>query len=73
MNQAILFNDDIHYLAEHQCWCFTGILSGARITVYINAPKTILTKQLILDFEALVEEYLEEEEPDEHNNIWLNA
>ncbi|NMP17868.1 hypothetical protein [Thalassotalea sp. Y01] len=71
MNQAILFNDDFQYIDAQNCWCFTGMLSGARITIYIQAPKRDITDALKFELEELIEDYLEDEEPDEDNIIRL--
>jgi len=68
MNQAILFNDDLHFNAEHDAWSFTGQLSGQRITVYFHS---IQLKQLVsidnctkYDLEEVTELWLEKNEPE---------
>ncbi|KGJ88239.1 hypothetical protein [Thalassotalea sp. ND16A] len=71
MNQAILFNDDHLFLQDQQMWRFTGLIAGDRITIYIKANNNVLTLAMKLNFEELVEDYLEDEEPNSHNEIWL--
>ncbi|AZQ82621.1 hypothetical protein EKO29_00150 [Colwellia sp. Arc7-635] len=68
MNQAILFNDDLHFNAKHDAWSFTGQLSGQRITVYFHS---IQLKQLVsidnctkYDLEEVTELWLEKNEPE---------
>jgi hypothetical protein len=68
MNQAILFNDDLHFNAEHDAWSFTGQLSGQRITIYFHS---IQLKQLVsidnctkYDLEEVTELWLEKNEPE---------
>ena len=68
MNQAILFNDDLHFNAEYDAWSFTGQLSGQRITVYFHS---IQLKQLVsidnctkYDLEEVTELWLEKNEPE---------
>ncbi|WP_371187383.1 hypothetical protein [Thalassotalea maritima] len=71
MNQAILFNDDYIYLTEQGCWHFTGMLSGAKISIYIQCSDDVISDSLKFDLEAQVEDFLEEDEPDENNVIRL--
>lgn len=68
MNQAILFNDDLHFDEAHDAWSFTGQLSGQRITIYFHSMQL---KQLAeisnctkYDLEEVTELWLEKNEPE---------
>ena len=37
MNQAILFNDDLHFNKQHDAWSFTGQVSGQKMTIYFHS------------------------------------
>jgi hypothetical protein len=66
MNQAILFNDDHHYDTTKQQWVFTGSLSGEKVLVVINSrlhQHSIITDAIKFDWEILVEDWLEHNEP----------
>ena len=74
MNQSILFNDDFHYSQSYRKWCFTGLMSGEPILIVINSSLTehdTFTIDLKLDYELLVEDWLENNEP-ENGKIFLN-
>jgi len=66
MNQAILFNDDLHFDKENDAWCLTGQLSGQLITIYYHS---VQLKQLgeidsctKFDLEEVAELWLEKNE-----------
>jgi len=68
MNQAIIFNDDLIFNREFDAYCFTGLLSGEVITIYIHS---VQLKQLSeidtctkFDLEEIVELWLEKNEPE---------
>ncbi len=66
MNQSILFNDDFHYDEKIGMWCFTGISSGEIVTIniYSEHPEQVkLSETMKLDWEMLVEDWLEDNEP----------
>ncbi|MFT5814536.1 MAG: hypothetical protein ACI9VT_002297 [Psychroserpens sp.] len=70
MNQAILFNDDLHFNKPHDAWCFTGQLSGQKVTVYFHSMQL---KQLVeidnctkYDLEEVTELWLEKNEPEDN-------
>lgn len=75
MNQAILFNDDIHFDPKRKCWVFTGLLNGERLTVIIdqkNHGKELFISDCVkFDWEEAVEIWLEKYEPDQNNEIYL--
>ena len=71
MNQAILFNDDHTFDHELQAWKFTGQVSGDRITIYIRTSDQQISQDLKFIWEDKVEEWLEDNEPDADNCIWL--
>jgi len=66
MNQAILFNDDFCFCNNKKVWSFTGLLSGELVRIYIKGvdEKTIITQSQKFDWEMMVEEWLEDHEPD---------
>ena len=66
MNQAILFNDDFCFCNNNKAWSFTGQVSGELVRIYINGvdEKTIITQSQKFDWEMMVEEWLEDNEPD---------
>ena len=37
MNQALLFNDDLHFDEQHDAWALTGQLSGQRVTIFFHS------------------------------------
>ncbi len=66
MNQALLFNDDLHFDKTNDAWCLTGQLSGQRITIYYHSMQL---KQLAeidsctkFDLEEIAELWLEKNE-----------
>ncbi len=75
MNQAILFNDDLHFSEQHNAWCFTGMHRGEQISVLIaeryHSAKQSISDTIKFDWEALAEDWLADDEPDEKGYIWL--
>jgi len=75
MNQAILFNDDLHFDERHDAWSFTGQLSGQKITIYFHSmqlkQQTSIDSCLKYDLEEITELWLEKNEP-EDNEIHIN-
>lgn len=71
MNQAILFNDDHKYDTEKDCWVFTGLLSGQLITIYLSSKTAELNQSNKFEWEERVEDWLEDNEPDQLNEIHL--
>jgi len=66
MNQSILFNDDHHYDTSKQQWIFTGSLSGEQVTVVVESilhQHSKVTDTIKFDWEILVEDWLEHNEP----------
>jgi hypothetical protein len=74
MNQAILFNDDLHFDQQHDAWSFTGQLSGLKITIYFQSMQlkklTKLDDGTKYDLEEITELWLEKNEP-EGNEIHI--
>ena len=76
MNQSVLFNDDIHFNEGYNAWSFTGFLNGERIVVIISSET--LTKEAQIsddvrfDWEEAVENWLNDDEPDEKGLIYIN-
>lgn len=75
MNQAILFNDDLTYSDTKQCWQCSGILSGEKVTVFIYSEiiPSQLTQTIKFDWEIMIEDWLEDNEPDDKNHIILTC
>jgi hypothetical protein len=71
VNQAILFNDDHSYIADIKTWKFTGLMSGVLITIHIKHAAAEINQQQKFIWEDLVEDWLEDNEPDEDAEIWL--
>ncbi|WP_371375566.1 hypothetical protein [Thalassotalea aquiviva] len=71
MNQAILFNEDYEYNHQMQAWKFTGMLNGQLLTIYIKGNEDEINESLKFHWEEQVEDWLEDNEPDEHNVIYL--
>jgi hypothetical protein len=72
MNQQILFNDDITFDDHSLEYMFTGLFSGERVTIRIKTENQLpLNDSLKFDFECLVEEWLEENEPLMNGEITL--
>ncbi|MGJ8694369.1 MAG: hypothetical protein ACSHW0_18015 [Thalassotalea sp.] len=75
MNQALLLNNDLTFDQTNAWWTITGFYQSQDIVVYIKEAKlartTVITAAVIFDIEADIEDWLEVNEPDENNNIWL--
>lgn len=75
MNQAILFNDDIHFDEGQNVWSFTGLMSGQKVTIFIKQSypdkNLVITDCVRFDWEEAVEIWLEKYEPDLNNEIHL--
>ncbi len=68
MNQAILFNDDLVFDEQQGAWCFTALLSGQIITIYLHSMQLKLIEKIDscmkFDLEEEVELWLEKNEPE---------
>lgn len=75
MNQAILLNNDLSFCNDHSVWKITGFYQAQGISVYIKTTQltqdTEITPAILLDIEADIEDWLEINEPDENNEIFL--
>ncbi len=71
MNQSILFNDDHVFIKDKGVWQFSGLLGGDLITIYIAFENNSIDQQQKFIWEELVEDFLEEGEPNSNNEIWL--
>ncbi|GLX78526.1 hypothetical protein tinsulaeT_18660 [Thalassotalea insulae] len=68
MNQAILFNDDHYFDSDYGCWCFSGQLAGEKILIVLaqeTEQQITINTEVTLDWESLVEDWLEDNEPDQ--------
>ena len=74
MNQAILFNDDFCYCQENKAWSFSGQISGERVQIYMKGvnENTVIAQSQKFDWEMMVEDWLEDNEPDDQV-IWFNT
>ncbi len=68
MNQAILFNDDLHFDKQQDAWSFTGQLSGQKVTIYFHSMQlkqlTEIDSCTKYDLEEVTELWLEKNEPE---------
>lgn len=75
MNQSVLLNNDLSFKLTLNAWTITGFYQSQPIEVRIPettlASTTEVTDGVIFDIEADIEEWLEENEPDESNIIQL--
>ena len=75
MNQALLLNNDLTFDEQQQAWLITGFYQSQDIRFYINTNKLPISSQItsviLLDLEADIEDWLENNEPDENNHCWL--
>jgi hypothetical protein len=75
MNQAILFNDDLHFSEQHDAWSSTGQVSGQRMTIYFHSMQlkslSSIDNCLKYDLEEVTELWLEKNEP-EGDEIHIN-
>ena len=68
MNQAIIFNDDLHFNKTNDAWSFTGQLSGQKITIYFHSMQLKQLSEINnctkYDLEEVTELWLEKNEPE---------
>ncbi|QOL26417.1 hypothetical protein LP316_03670 [Thalassotalea sp. LPB0316] len=69
MNQAILLNDDLKFNGES--WQLTGLASGQLITITVFTEQSDYSDSLKFDIEMAIEDWLEDNEPDEFSSIEL--
>lgn len=67
MNQAILLNDDLSYDGKY--WRLSGLLSGQRIDIVVTTKQSAYSDALKFDIEMAVEDWLEDNEPDNSSII----
>jgi hypothetical protein len=76
MNQAILFNDDLAFNKDRQMWSFSGLISGNKVTIFIMtsaySENSVIDDSTTFDWEEAVETWLEENEPNESDEIHLH-
>lgn len=74
MNQAFIINDDYLFDKSKGIWCCTAMLSGNKITIYIqsNVAEKELSQDIKFDWECVLEEWLELNEPDNNDQILIN-
>lgn len=74
MNQAILFNDDLHFNTEQDAWSMTGQSAGEKLFIYLHSMQlkqlSSIDTCLKYDLEEVVELWLEKNEP-EGNEIHI--
>ena len=75
MNQAFLFNDDLHFDEQHDAWSLTGQLSGQRVTIFFHSVQLKNIAKIDnctkYDLEEVAELWLEKNEP-EGNEIHID-
>ncbi|MBU2894647.1 hypothetical protein KO495_15150 [Colwellia sp. D2M02] len=66
MNQSILFNDDLIFNEAQDAWCFTGLISGQKVTIYFHSIELKQLKEINsctkYDLEEITELWLEKNE-----------
>jgi len=74
MNQSFILNDDYSFDKHKGVWCCTAMLTGNKITIYIqsNVTEKELSQNIKFDWECILEEWLEVNEPDNNNQIIIN-
>jgi hypothetical protein len=76
MNQAILFNDDLTFNKDQQMWSFSGLISGNKVTIFIitsaYSENSVIDNSTTFDWEEAVETWLEDNEPNERDEIHLH-
>ncbi len=76
MNQAILFNDDLTFNKGKQAWTFSGLIAGNKIYITIISSKykenDEISSNTVFDWEEAVEDWLEDNEPNENHEIQLH-
>ena len=78
MNQAIIFNDDLSFDKTQEAWCFTGMLSGQRITIYFHSFSLGRLNEIDsctkFDLEEIAELWFEKNEPEgDEVHIYMKA
>ncbi|WP_077339610.1 hypothetical protein [Pseudocolwellia agarivorans] len=65
MNQAIIINDDYEFNHNKQYWQCSAMLSGEKVIIIINSSVSSneLTQAIKFDWEYVIEEWFEENEP----------
>ncbi len=64
MNQAILFNDDLR-LIEPGVWQLSGFYQGELLVIKVLSPITEMTDSTRFDWEAEIEDWLDDNQPEE--------
>lgn len=64
MNQAILFNDDLTLISEGK-WQLSGFYQGELLEFQILSAVTELNNDIIFDWEAQIEDWLDDNEPEQ--------
>lgn len=66
MNQSLLLNDDIKYIADKASWLITGFHNGLAFNCYIAnnvlAEETNINQNILFDVEMLIDDWLETHE-----------
>jgi len=66
MNQSVLFNDDLSFDQQHDCWSMTALIAGQSINVYFHSFQlkqlTEISSCTQYDLEEAVELWLEKNE-----------
>lgn len=69
MNQAILFNDDLHFNAQQEAWSMSGLISGQKVQVYFHSFQLKQLDEIDtcakFDLEEFTELWLESNEPEQ--------
>ncbi len=66
MNQAVLFNDDLHFDKKADAWSFSCFISGQSVVIYFHSLELKQLKEISnctkYDLEEITELWLEKNE-----------
>jgi len=70
MNQAILFNDDLHFDTQKNAWRLTALISGQSSVIYFHSIRLKQLEEIDsatnFDLEEKLELWLVKNEPEEN-------
>jgi hypothetical protein len=75
MNQSVIINDDYVYDKKLGAWKCTAVFSGNLITVFLYSKvgENELDQSTKFDWEYIIEDWLEDNEPDDNNQIIITT
>lgn len=75
MNQSFIINDDYSFDKNSIRWICSAMLAGSKVTICIesNVSENELTQDIKFDWECIIEEWLDENEPDINDRISIKV